>query len=280
MSELSNKLRDLREAKHLTQEELAKTAEIKYDTYRKYEMGQTTPRMEHLSKLAKVHGLSIEELIGVGGSVTVKYAPEDIANLRSALRADLPPKEKAERIDEALEPLLNTRDKAFTIPDALEKDHDPLNPNSLTQYLLRAGRIDIKKISFDAAEDHLILSALSEKYNLLVSAGQNYNASGITMYDINTLTIDDVRDMIAAGDDTHDNQIRVTQAGEVYLSQDIVGADSIGNLRFRFETFDAGNGYVGPGAAANDEYISRIYRNLIGNWKDGKWGTYVDVLDY
>ena len=57
-------------------------------------------------------------------------------------------------------------------------------------------------------------------------------------YDIRTITLEQFRHLIAHGDDKHDNQIRVTKSGMVYLS-DIVGADQLDNIAFRFETFDA-----------------------------------------
>ena len=279
MTELAKLLRSLREEKNLTQEQLAKGAKIPYDTYRKYEMNQTRPRVDHLIRLAEYHNCSIYELLGIGKTVTLTYDKQKIEDLRSALTADLPPKVKAERIDEALAPLLRQRDKALTIPESIAED-TPFLPGSLTEFLLESGVETLKTIRFNVEDDHLVLSAANERYNLLMSEGLKYDLGGTTTYNINGLTIDDVRKMIAVGDDTHDNQIRVTQDGQVYLSQDIVGAESIGNLRFRFETFDAGDGYVGPDAAADDEYIKCIYRNLIGNWKDGKWGTYVNVFDY
>ena len=39
--------------------------------------------------------------------------------------------------------------------------------------------------------------------------------------------MDQIRELIANGDDTHHNQIRVDKSGYVYLSQDIVGSEAI-----------------------------------------------------
>lgn len=63
-------------------------------------------------------------------------------------------------------------------------------------------------------------------------------------YNKETLTRDELVELIKNGDDNYDNQIRVTEYGYVYLSIN-VGADYLEGLRFRFETLDAGNGYVG-----------------------------------
>lgn len=99
-------------------------------------------------------------------------------------------------------------------------------------------------------------------------------------YNIETLTEDDVRAMIAAGNDEHNNQIRVTRAGEVYLSQDITGLTDIDGLKFRFETFIAGNGYVGPTAAQNDDLIRGIYKTLKANWPNSKSGSFIDIWEW
>ena len=93
-------------------------------------------------------------------------------------------------------------------------------------------------------------------------------------YNIETLTRNELLELIKNGDDTQNNQIRVTKTGIVFLSQTI-GAEDISNLKFRFETFDAGNGYVGPLAAKDGEYIDELYNGLVATWKLNKTG-YID----
>lgn len=93
-------------------------------------------------------------------------------------------------------------------------------------------------------------------------------------FNMKNLTRSDVVELIRNGDDSHDNQIRVTDSGIVYLSE-IVGADDIEGLRFRFDTFDAGNDYVGEGAAADDRFIDNVYNGLIKAWNSGRTG-YID----
>ena len=44
---------------------------------------------------------------------------------------------------------------------------------------------------------------------------------------VDTLTIDQLRDLIAAGDDSHHNQLRITSSREIFLS-DIVGVIRLG----------------------------------------------------
>lgn len=90
-------------------------------------------------------------------------------------------------------------------------------------------------------------------------------------YDIKTLTLEEFKALIAGADDSVDNQIRVTENGEVYIST-TVGDSDIEGLRFRFETFEAGNGYVGKAAAADDRYIEGMYEDLKQYWYEGSRG--------
>lgn len=84
-------------------------------------------------------------------------------------------------------------------------------------------------------------------------------------YNVWTLTLDQLRDLIASGDDSHDNQIRIKIDGEIFLSSD-VGADNLTGIQARFDTFDAYNDYVGPRAAADSKFIQRLF-NAIQAWK-------------
>lgn len=92
---------------------------------------------------------------------------------------------------------------------------------------------------------------------------------------IQNMTEDDVKLMIRSGDDSKDNQIRVTKEGLVYLSQ-VVGNCSLDGLKFRFETFDANNKYVGPTAANDSHYIERLYLALKQGW-ESKNISYLDI---
>ena len=93
-------------------------------------------------------------------------------------------------------------------------------------------------------------------------------------YNVDTLTLEDLQRLIALGDDSHANQIRINYAREIYLSP-LVGAQQLDGICGRFETFDAGNGYVGLEAAANMKYINRLYR-AIQRWREHP-RSYVDI---
>lgn len=94
-------------------------------------------------------------------------------------------------------------------------------------------------------------------------------------YNIKTLTLEQFREMIANGDDSHSNQIRVWPNGDVYLSKK-TGAEDIEGLQFRWETFVAGNGYVGPKAASRIDNLKETYEELKSDWAQGRRG----YLDY
>ena len=51
-----------------------------------------------------------------------------------------------------------------------------------------------------------------------------------------------------------------------------MGAEDIEELKFRFETFDSGNGYVGEDAANDSKYIDVLYRALKMAWNGNKTG--------
>ena len=93
-------------------------------------------------------------------------------------------------------------------------------------------------------------------------------------YNVYTLTIEQLHDLIASGDDSHDNQIRITTSGEIFLSN-FVGADHLDGIAGRFETFDAGNSYVGAEAAADQKYIEKLF-NAIQHWIEVP-RTYIDI---
>lgn len=95
-------------------------------------------------------------------------------------------------------------------------------------------------------------------------------------YDIETMTLEDFRDLIASGNDEYYNQIRVSKEGKIYLSQGVVGASNLYDVAFRCETFDAGNDYVGIEASKDDRFIMPLFKAIKDNWAKGCPKTYLD----
>ena len=112
----------------------------------------------------------------------------------------------------------------------------------------------------------------------LARRGQSVILNGrqVKAYDIRTITLEQFRMLIACGNDSHNNQIRVTKSGKVYLSEDIVGSEQLDDVALSFETFSAHNGYVGVKAAGDNSHVIPLYYALIGNWADGCRHTYID----
>lgn len=64
MSTISKNLRKLREAKKLSQEKLARLADVANNTIVKIEAGKNqNPTLDTLKKVAKVLGVSVDDLI-------------------------------------------------------------------------------------------------------------------------------------------------------------------------------------------------------------------------
>ena len=85
-------------------------------------------------------------------------------------------------------------------------------------------------------------------------------------YNIHTLTMEQLVEMIRSGDDSKENQIRIKSDGTIFLSN-IVDLDCLNGIAGRFETFRPNNGYVGEVAANNKKYINQLFLT-IKNWLD------------
>lgn len=79
------------------------------------------------------------------------------------------------------------------------------------------------------------------------------------------------KDMIANANDCIAHQLRVDRAGNVYIST-ITGAEEIDGLRFRWESWDSGNEFVGPRAASDYEYVKMSVYFLKKCWENGVRG--------
>ena len=102
------------------------------------------------------------------------------------------------------------------------------------------------------------------------------NGKQIKAYDIRKISLEQFRMLIACGNDSHNNQIRVTKSGMVYLSEDIVGSEQLDDVALSFETFSAHNGYVGVKAAEDNSHVIPLYYALVRNWAGGRSHTYID----
>ncbi len=96
------------------------------------------------------------------------------------------------------------------------------------------------------------------------------------MYNVETMTLEQFKEIIASGNDEYRNQIRVSTSGDVYLSQGIVGAENLDGVAFRLETFEAGEDLVGEKASKDEEDMTLMYNAIKENWEKGAKRSYLD----
>ena len=96
----------------------------------------------------------------------------------------------------------------------------------------------------------------------------------MNQYNVHTLTIEQLTDLIACGNNSQRCQLRIKKDGTIFLSS-VVGANNLDDIAGRFETFDANNNYVGAKAANNEKYIKQLFRT-IKHWIDNPI-PYIDI---
>lgn len=98
-----------------------------------------------------------------------------------------------------------------------------------------------------------------------------FNYKECKIVNIEDITESIYKDMIANANDCISHQLRVDWSGDIYIST-ITGAEEIEDIKFRWESWDAGNGYVGPRAASDHQYIKQSVKSLKKCWEDGVRG--------
>jgi len=73
VSEFKNRLKELRENKQLSRDELAKAVKLSYWAIAKYEIGERTPDLDTLHRLADFFGVSVDYLLGRSISFTPSW---------------------------------------------------------------------------------------------------------------------------------------------------------------------------------------------------------------
>lgn len=138
-------------------------------------------------------------------------------------------------------------------------------------YLQEIKFVREKDFYWQMIQEEMFQTFLAQRGESIILNGRQVKA-----YDIRTITLEQFQMLIACGNDSHNNQIRVTKSGKVYLSEDIVGSEQLDDVALSFETFSAHNGYVGVKAAEDNSHVIPLYHALIGNWTDGCSHTYID----
>jgi len=90
----------------------------------------------------------------------------------------------------------------------------------------------------------------------------------------NNPTTEELADLFRPLDDqNYSHRMWVDHDGEVHVSVIPEHEDEIrAKSKFRYESLDVGNGYVGPRAAADEEYIKKELEYLKRDWAKGADG--------
>lgn len=64
MANLSERLKELRKSKNMTQKQMAEALQITLRQYQRYESGNQTTTLENLIKMADFFGVSLDYLVG------------------------------------------------------------------------------------------------------------------------------------------------------------------------------------------------------------------------
>jgi len=118
-----------------------------------------------------------------------------------------------------------------------------------------------KTVPKELVNESYIVINLYNQYECLF----NYNYPHYPLY--RDFDLRKYREIVSNADDRVNNQFRVTKTGFVYLSYKDTGFKNLLLIRFRWETYGAGNGYVGPVAASDSKYIEKGYKELMMEWK-------------
>lgn len=95
-----------------------------------------------------------------------------------------------------------------------------------------------------------------------------FNYNECQMINVEDITEAIYKDMLSNANDCISHQLRVDWSGDVYIST-ITGAKEIDDVKFRWESWNPGNGYTGPYAASNHEYVKKSVASLKKCWEDG-----------
>ena len=104
----------------------------------------------------------------------------------------------------------------------------------------------------------------------------------------NNPTIEELRELTRNCDDKVAHHVMwISSDGEVHIDPIPNNLTPVGfeetkpNIKIRWETSVAGNGYVGPEAASDDAYMERIFKSLVKEWEEAKdipGVHYVDIF--
>jgi hypothetical protein len=101
----------------------------------------------------------------------------------------------------------------------------------------------------------------------------------------NSPTVEELRDLLRSCDDYEgDHILWVAKNGDVHLSLASRDDTSPGvkeaapEMQLWYETFEAGNEYVGPDAAGDFAWVKQLFDALVKNWPNAKGRQSVEYV--
>src|SRR5437879_5977790 len=99
-------------------------------------------------------------------------------------------------------------------------------------------------------------------------------------------TVEELRELVRACDDLAGHHVLwVAKNGDVHVSEVPKDRTPVGfqidqpDMQLSYETFEAGNEYVGPEAAADDGWIKELFDALIKKWPKAKGKQKAEYID-
>jgi hypothetical protein len=89
----------------------------------------------------------------------------------------------------------------------------------------------------------------------------------IDMNEPSEFTINNLKIILEAGDETINNQLRITDDGILFLSQD-VGTTNLDGIKSRLETFGSYTNCVGGDISDDKEWLERVYKGIKKIWEE------------
>jgi shikimate kinase len=101
----------------------------------------------------------------------------------------------------------------------------------------------------------------------------------------NNPTVEQLRSLLRACDDQAGHHVLwVAMDGEVHITRvpkqesPLVSKEWSSLMKLRYETFEAGNDYVGPEAAKDDCWVKELFEALLKKWPSAKAKTSVELV--
>jgi hypothetical protein len=102
----------------------------------------------------------------------------------------------------------------------------------------------------------------------------------------NNPTVEQLRDLLRECDDRAGHHVLwVAKNGDVHVSRVPKDKTVIGfqedkpEMQLRYETFEAGNEYVGPDAAEDEGWVNELFEALVKDWPKAKGKPAVEHVD-